>query len=467
MSLRNTSKTVAAIRKAVVPHPTVKAPWQWGVVASFTTTPPLTCDVYINGTQNLNNPAFLTRAIRYLESYVPTVNDVVLIGHGTGGLTSDRWIIGDLAGEKIPIKGTITEITSVGGTVTITDPSGPVVNLEVPPGGITEITSTDVSVTITDPTGPITDLSVNWGAAPTGCLIQGTNGFVDTCSNALNALVITPSNTNKKLIIGESIGGGLVGQLASWDVIAETSFIHWVDGGPGAQVDLYLDPNGSQATVGYVFTITHDHVPGVGTYVDATWASPAGFGFKSLTGAGTTATPGDLTQAGGFEVNSQAGSALGIQLINNATAHPILFHDTTGQGVTVQSDGGTIAITGNGGASALAISNSGSGGTVIDDTGTGGIFIHANNPTGSGVGIEQSDVTNPNGLGIGDLGTYGVTIQYVTTGKLGFFNATPIVQPAAIASPTGGAIVDTEARTAIDSILAALGAGAGGLGLTA
>ena len=50
----------------------------------------------------------------------------------------------------------------------------------------------------------------------------------------------------------------------------------------------------------------------------------------------------------------------------------------------------------------------------------------------------------------------GTRIATATTQKLGFWNATPIVQPVHIADPTGGATVDAEARTAIDSILSQL-----------
>lgn len=41
-----------------------------------------------------------------------------------------------------------------------------------------------------------------------------------------------------------------------------------------------------------------------------------------------------------------------------------------------------------------------------------------------------------------------------TTQKIAFWNATPVVQPTHIADPSGGAIIDAEARTAINSILA-------------
>lgn len=57
----------------------------------------------------------------------------------------------------------------------------------------------------------------------------------------------------------------------------------------------------------------------------------------------------------------------------------------------------------------------------------------------------------------------GTKIGTETTQKLGFFNKTPIVQVSAIAAPSGGATIDAEARTAINSIRTALT----NLGLTA
>jgi hypothetical protein len=49
---------------------------------------------------------------------------------------------------------------------------------------------------------------------------------------------------------------------------------------------------------------------------------------------------------------------------------------------------------------------------------------------------------------------------------LSFYSATPVVQAAAITAPSGGAIIDAEARTAIASILNVIKA-SGGVGLTA
>ena len=47
----------------------------------------------------------------------------------------------------------------------------------------------------------------------------------------------------------------------------------------------------------------------------------------------------------------------------------------------------------------------------------------------------------------------GTKIGTATTQKLGFYNATPIVQGASVADATGGAIIDAEARTAINALI--------------
>ncbi len=52
--------------------------------------------------------------------------------------------------------------------------------------------------------------------------------------------------------------------------------------------------------------------------------------------------------------------------------------------------------------------------------------------------------------------TTGTKIATATSQKIAFWNATPIVQPAHIADPSGGATVDAEARTAIAAINALL-----------
>lgn len=53
-----------------------------------------TADLYLDGTQTLSDTTYLTPGIRWLQSYTPTVNDVVMVARGTGGLQSDRLILG-------------------------------------------------------------------------------------------------------------------------------------------------------------------------------------------------------------------------------------------------------------------------------------------------------------------------------------------------------------------------------------
>jgi hypothetical protein len=87
-------------------------------------------------------------------------------------------------------------------------------------------------------------------------------------------------------------------------------------------------------------------------------------GYDSLTGAGETATPGDLTQAGGFTVNDTAGD--GIALISTGEAYmdaPVveLISPSSagiGSGVTIQAQASVGAVT----------ISAGSGGLVINIT---------------------------------------------------------------------------------------------------
>lgn len=70
---------------------------------------------------------------------------------------------------------------------------------------------------------------------------------------------------------------------------------------------------------------------------------------------------------------------------------------------------------------------------------------------GAFAGVTLTDATN---LVVGS--TTGTKIGTATTQKIGFWNATPVVQPTNVTNPTGGATVDAEARTAIDAILSRL-----------
>ena len=70
--------------------------------------------------------------------------------------------------------------------------------------------------------------------------------------------------------------------------------------------------------------------------------------------------------------------------------------------------------------------------------------------------LNMGDITFANGKNLIIAGATGMKIGTAITQKIGFWNATPIIQPTHIADPAGGATVDAEARTAINSILSQL-----------
>lgn len=86
--------------------------------------------------------------------------------------------------------------------------------------------------------------------------------------------------------------------------------------------------------------------------------------------------------------------------------------------------------------------------------------FYKNNLSGEYTFLQK--VVFKNGFSFGDganlpLGTTtGTKIGTATTQKLGFYNKTPITQPAGISAPSGGGTQDSQARSAINSIISAL-----------
>lgn len=243
--------------------------------------------------------------------------------------------------------------------------------------------------------------------------------------------------------------------------------------------------------------MTRSLVLGAGVTVDA--------GGNKLTNladgvaASDAATVGQLPAGGSIDVTD------GVTTVSPATEI-----DFTAGAVVTDLGGGVAGVAINPAGSGIAFDTSPQSGGFLDITTTG--------QDGSGYGVHISDTGSPNGVKIesaneielaapasevrlssintilevggsaGGLNAIQLTIEsggtfavYDHNGTrmiettdggmggdvIGLYGATAVPQPSAITSPTGGATVDAEARTAIDSILAVIGAAAGGIGITA
>jgi hypothetical protein len=101
--------------------------------------------------------------------------------------------------------GGISQITST--TLTVTNPTGPVTDIENPGGGsgITRITSVDGTTTVTSPTGPTTDLSTpgnELGGRPVSATAPGSGQVM-----AWNGSLWLPTNTVQSISNGYGITG--------------------------------------------------------------------------------------------------------------------------------------------------------------------------------------------------------------------------------------------------------------------
>jgi hypothetical protein len=243
-----------------------------------------------------------------------------------------------------------------------------------------------------------------------------------------------------------------------------------------------------------------------------------------LSGAGIESSPGLLVQAGGFTINDSESDGVnfttigGTSIVDNSAAGLYLTEtalggtadlDANGNGVVnigattsgstiLGSSAPTLPVTIVTGTNDEFTYNPESGGSVVytiaggdystfstlaDAMNTavdsssavwGSIVAMQPNPASNGALWGDGDITLPATISAGThdaLASLGFTspTSFIaeTTDVLSFFFSTGSKQQAAIAEPTGGAVVDTQARTAIDSILSLLSAASGGYGLTA
>jgi len=160
--------------------------------------------------------------------------------------------------------------------------------------------------------------------------------------------------------------------------------------------------------------------------------------YASLTGPGETTTPGDLTQSGGFTINTPASSTMGIEFDNFASPG-ILFHDFSGTGVAINADNvpaGNSGITLQGGGIYLHDTSGNNGTGIRLETGAtapiysmarGGFIVNAPNlqylgqaavsVDGNGVFISNSG-TGFAGSPTGQTANYAFYMRSYTGGSM-------------------------------------------------
>ncbi len=199
------------------------------------------------------------------------------------------------------------------------------------------------------------------------------------------------------------------------------------------------------------------------------WPTVNGSGSGNLvaqTGAGDTVGY-NLTDlgSGGISIASSGtgdldlASSAGISMIDNNNAGIIIQENAAAGSITLSMTGAVapsheIDLTAY--SSKIALNYGNAGNILITALGINIIATGADTTAG---------LVSENGLAVVDA--IRVQLGNETGGQVGLYDAVPVAQPAAIAPPSGGTTVDSQARAAISAILAALGAAAGGIGITA
>lgn len=161
-----------------------------------------------------------------------------------------------------------------------------------------------------------------------------------------------------------------------------------------------------------------------------------------------------LTLADAVEpISAKRGLITDSNLTVSAT-NRLLGRQTAGAGAVQElALGGGVSFS----AGVLVIDHGGIGGLADDDhtqyyneARGDARYAHKSNPTLAGTITFADEAVLTFGT------TLGTRIGTATNEKLAFWNATPIVQPTALADVTGGATVDAEVRTALNALLAKL-----------
>lgn len=271
-------------------------------------------------------------------------------------------------------------------------------------GGTATTTKPQVLV---EPSGTTT---TNWSTSGTGLGINATSGFV---GNLIDAQI----NGSRIFRAYHDANYGFVGirhQASGKEVTLQSAYGQATLASSGADCSFYVYGDGGATGRGKIGVLSGNGSTNFWTLDNDNAANILQIGIDAASPSAQKISGPDATTAG------NAGGAVSIEGGNGLT---------TGAGGALNLDGGD--------------SPSGTDGNVVLAGTRGGVVISGATTISEGINVTTGTTT-------------GTKIGTATTEKLGFYNATPVVQQTNVANPTGGAIIDAEARTAIDAILTRL-----------
>lgn len=342
------------------------------------------------------------------------------------------------------------------------------------------------------------------GGAMTGTLAMGGHPITQILDLAFSGF--GGSTTPVRLVGGTSGGSPATGTYSTGDAVIDDTGAIWIctaGGTPGTWVSAGSGGGGGYASLTGAGESTS---PGILDQAGGLSVNDSeGDGISLLTNAQVVIGSGNGTaitdnSANQIALEQEGDGGIGI----TSSGAGVLAISSQG-GVNVEDASAGVGVqfneSGDGG---ITFGNSGAGGITLQDIGTAGIFLTATvgqiaansangisliNTTAGSVVISQGAVggiaitdgggsgisigtTAGGGIGLNDSGGAGIFLEssgsvIVNGATVGLYAAAPVAQAAAIPVPSGGVVVDAESRAAIAAILDAIGAAAGGIGITA
>jgi hypothetical protein len=326
-------------------------------------------------------------------------------------------------------------------------------------GGITQITSS--TITVTNPTGPVVDIEYTAPGSGTVTTVSvvSANGFAGTVATPTTTPAITLTTTVTGLLKG-NISGAIVAAVAGTDYLTPTGNGSGLTGLTVSQVS-GAAPLASPTFTGIPAAPTA--APGTNTTQLATTAfveaAVAGGGWPSVNGSGAGNLAAHITNTGdttGYTLNdggtggitletTGTGGSTGVYLSGGAAAAGITITDASTNGVAITATGASGI-----GGPILLNNSAGNGSMTLETNGTGGLIITGlptSNPGGGKVWLQGGLLT------IGAATAFGTvtTVSVVSANGFAGTVATPTTTPAITLTTTVTGILKGNSGTGVIS----------------